>query len=129
MDITLDESGEVFVTYTVEDWQDRQIRIDLVADFGNHADFIEKTGVRSLNELATIKYSTFLKQYVRGKGYVSCCLHYMNSIDVHFWVLRGKTQISCRELHWYDEMVKALTLPDQFVEYINPGGRRKVLWS
>ncbi|MEP7376039.1 MAG: hypothetical protein ABI675_21765 [Chitinophagaceae bacterium] len=99
--------------------------IDLVAAFRNAEDFIEKSWIRNVDDLQSIKNSICWSQYILGRGYISCMLLEMDNAELCFRLPASEirnssttmTMVYSLDLHYYDEVEKALTLPEQFIEY------------
>ncbi|MEP7375964.1 MAG: hypothetical protein ABI675_21390 [Chitinophagaceae bacterium] len=121
-EITLEETGIVSLTLPIDAGNDRNIIIDLVITFNNVQEFIETTWIRNVDDLQQIKSSSCWSQYILGCGYISCQLLELKNADLCFRLpakeIRNSstsmTMVYSEDIHFYDTVEKALTLPEQF---------------
>lgn len=124
-------NSEVSVTLPVNAGENRKIFIDLVVRFKSIEEFVELAGINGINNLHRIKNSVCWAQYILGNGYVSCQVEWLNNASVCFrkseacfthWEDRlvdaAITMVYSMDMHYYDEDHHALTLPEQFIRYI-----------
>lgn len=130
-ELILEQDDSVIVTLPIEAGRSRNIMIDLVVNFKSIDEFIEKAGIGRIDDLHRIKSSVCWAEYVFGKAYISCMVEWLNMASIcfrkteaHFthWEERlpgtAMTMVYSTDLHYYAEVHKALTLPEQFIEYI-----------
>lgn len=118
VEVLLGEINEVLVTVPIEAGESRNIMIDLIVDFKNAEEFIDRASIMTVDDLYRMKYSIFWSQYMQGLGYISCMLQLLNNADLCFRIEKSLTIIYSTDVHYYDEVEKAMTLPEHFINYI-----------
>lgn len=126
IEMIMEDTGGVSLTLPINAGNRRKIIIELVAEFADVEQLIEKAEIKTIGDLHSIRNSVCWLRYVQGCGYVSCMIEGLNNADICFRVpgmevRKGKpamTMVYSMDMHYYNEVDKPLTLPEQFIEYI-----------
>lgn len=97
--------------------EEKGIRLELVNECPSADEFALWFQLKNADELDAISNSMLLTNYLAGRGSVYASVDKVEA-ELNFQIVKQKTTVQDLSRHFYDELYKCLSLPEQFVSYI-----------
>lgn len=98
------------------------VNLRLVIDVDSVHSFIDGFKLQHIQDIDRISYNYLWMRYLNGGG-VFYAKHHEMKYEIGFRLISYKTIVFCKELHFYDEVNKHLTMPDEVEEWMEKNKR------
>ncbi len=105
--------------YSSYKYSDEEIgfEYELFTDFDGFCEFIEHYRLESLGKIKELGYRDIWIRYLNRESEIQVTQSDMQEGPLTFRLYKSKTMIYSRELHFYDEVNRHLTIPEDFFDY------------
>lgn len=116
---------EVFSQYQYPDSVNPDFEFTLFTESENMHEFIEGYKIKSIGDFENLDYRDIWVRYLNREATMEVIQMETEEAPVHFRLHRMKTMVFSLSMHFYDEVYKHLSLPEDFMEYFY-GNERKL---
>lgn len=110
-------TGQVIATLNLMQDKKRGINIDLIVDYATVDALIKAQQIKTVKDLDLVTSADLWLRYLIGDGYVCADLQHIEA-EVCFRIVKSITMVYSADLSFYEEIIHALSMAEQFEDYI-----------
>ena len=126
MKIGFNQDLGVWTLLNVGDNGDSTLHVSIYTEGDSLDDFIVGFGIESWRDIDQLDYNNSWMRYLNGAAEIIINPMELEA-DISFRIVKFKTIVFSMDLHFYDEVYKHLTMPEDFQKYIDD--HEKQLWA
>lgn len=108
---------ELFTQYCYPDSVSSDFEFTLFTESENLHEFIEGYKIKSIGDIENLDHRNIWIRYLNSEATMEVIQTETEEAPVNFRLHRLKTMIFSLDMHYYDEVINHLTLPEDFIEY------------